>query len=138
MWKVLKHYGIPEKIINFIKDMYDEFNCTIEYRTLHSFENRLHMTVGSFPRWMVSLGESSVDRNWSWHWCNFLFTRIEKHISDSYQIETNLIVVTVFLLIIWTNCGLPSLVHKIKWKTLLYDHIRSSLTRIRNAFLCCI
>ena len=29
MWRVLKHYGIPEKIINIIKGMYDESNCSV-------------------------------------------------------------------------------------------------------------
>ena len=36
MWKVLRHYGIPEKIVNIIKDMYDESNCSVRVGHEHT------------------------------------------------------------------------------------------------------
>ena len=29
MWKILEHYGILKKIINIIKDMFDESRCSV-------------------------------------------------------------------------------------------------------------
>ncbi|VDP32577.1 unnamed protein product [Schistosoma margrebowiei] len=29
LWKLLRHYGVPQKIVNTIQDSYDELNCKI-------------------------------------------------------------------------------------------------------------
>jgi len=29
VWKILKHYGIPQKIISIIQQLYDEFSCQV-------------------------------------------------------------------------------------------------------------
>ena len=29
LWKILKHYGIPQKIISIIQQLYDGFSCQV-------------------------------------------------------------------------------------------------------------
>ncbi len=30
MWKILTHYGIPDKFVNIFRAMYNEFSCCIK------------------------------------------------------------------------------------------------------------
>ena len=51
LWKLLRHYGIPPKIVTLIQKMYDGTSCKVlnEGRLTHSFEIKTGMSAFTVP-----------------------------------------------------------------------------------------
>ena len=52
-WKVLEHYGIPEKMINIIEDVYEESMCSV--RVGHEQTDWFSVKTGAQQRKFISL-----------------------------------------------------------------------------------
>ncbi|VDP37016.1 unnamed protein product [Schistosoma margrebowiei] len=48
LWKLLRHYGVPQKIVNIIRNSYDGFNCKIVHggQLTKSFEIKSDVRQG--------------------------------------------------------------------------------------------
>ena len=57
LWKLLRHYGIPPKIVTLIQKMYDGISCKVlnEGRLTHSFEIKTGMSAFTVPPFLFIL-----------------------------------------------------------------------------------